>query len=248
MQVALQIHQECALSIFLLEHRVSVKDPSGRFRYILPSVSEIIPIGNGLVVVVGEANQNTVLVPLAEGFITLPYNRGTPFSVGEYFDYDGSLKSYLYWNGDSGKRNQRNHVGTDFRVERNGIEVVSPVPGRIIWLGKDPNGGYGIDIETKAGIVVGVFHLNPLEDLHEGSTVKRGQLLGYVEFPGYPHIHIDAKQYRPNGLYFLDTYRPVFNDNDRCIEYLFNSQGDVTPVPGQCSPGYWTKMNDPQYP
>jgi len=133
-------------------------------------------------------------------------------------------------------------------VERNGIEVVASAPGKIIWLGPDPNGGWGVDILTDIdGLAVGEFHLKPVEGLKEGLRVERNQLIGWVEFPpGPPHIHLDIKQYRRNGLYFMDTYSPSFKDG--CIEYLLLSQGKAEPIKGGCSPGYWIVTNTPTYP
>jgi hypothetical protein len=79
----------------------------------------------------------------------------------------------------SGFRQERNHVGTDFMVERNGIEVVATVPGRIIWLGPDPNGGWGIDILTDVdGYTSGVFHLKPME----GLTFRMGGISWFASY------------------------------------------------------------------
>ncbi len=50
-------------------HDVAVQDPSSKFRYIVPSVSEVIPIGNRLEITVDVGTE--VVVPLGEGFLTL---------------------------------------------------------------------------------------------------------------------------------------------------------------------------------
>lgn len=42
------------------EYNLAVQDPSGRFRYILPSVSEIKPIGDGLEIVVDKDAETLV--------------------------------------------------------------------------------------------------------------------------------------------------------------------------------------------
>jgi hypothetical protein len=78
---------------------VAIKDPSKKFRYILPSVREVRKISDGItgVRVNGETE---VPVPLGEGFLTLPFRPGTQIlGVYEYFDHDPDLNKYLYWNG-----------------------------------------------------------------------------------------------------------------------------------------------------
>jgi hypothetical protein len=236
----------CSIYLPKGAYSVAIKDPSKKFRYILPSVKEVRKISDGIrsVRVGGETK---VAVPLGEGFLTLPFRPGTQIlGVYEYFDHDPSLSKYLYWNGASGYRKERNHVGTDFRVRSNGIEVVATVPGEILWLGPDPNGGWGIDILTDVdGYTSGVFHLKPVEGLKEGTRVERGQLLGWVEFPGLPHIHVDVKQYRSTGLYFFDSYKPKITE---CTEYYLVKQGIVEPSRAKCPPGYWIVTNNPTYP
>jgi hypothetical protein len=187
-----------------------------------------------------------VAVPLGEGFLTLPFRPGTQIlGVYEYFDHDPDLNKYLYWNGLSGFRQERNHVGTDFMVERNGIEVVSPVPGKIVWLDRDPNGGWGVEILTIGRYGIGVIHFSPREGLQEGMFVERGDFLGWVDFPYLPHIHLDVNQHRDSGVYFLDSYRPTL---DTCTEYRLIGQGKFESIKAKCPPGFWIVNNQPTYP
>lgn len=160
--------------------------------------------------------------------LTLPLREGTPYRIGDRFDT--TLDS-------------RHHVGTDIQVESNGVEVVAPADGKIIWMGPDPNGGWGIDVMTPCGFAYGVFHIAPAPGLGVGVYVRRGQYLGTVDFPGTPHIHLDVKVFEGSNLYFVDIY-PQSDGN--CVRWKFNPNGNIL-VPGKCSPGYWLG-GSPMYP
>lgn len=211
------------------------------FRYLSLSVSEFRSASAPIRVTTGEHTQHDF--GLMQGFLTLPYHRETPYSIVEYFDYDPGYGQYLWWNGQHGSGISRNHVGTDLRVSANGIPVVAPAPGKVIWLGVDPNGGWGIDAQAPEGTIWGVFHVTPTVSLHQ--AVNRGDLIGYVNFPGAPHVHLDVKLFKADGhLYFRDIYVPF--DPGICAEWRFVPGGEVEYVKTNCSPGYWTAKNSPQ--
>lgn len=220
-------------------------DTSKKFRYFLPSVSEVIKVEDGLSVSI--TGNTTVAVPLAEGFLTLPYNIDTPFEVGKYFDYDPRPNYFLYWNDHAGYgQYERNHVGTDFIVSDNGIKVVAPAPGQVVQVNTDPNGGYSIEVQTSVGDFYQVAHVNPDSSVQVGISISRGQYIGTVDYPpGPPHTHIGIYQRRSDGLFMIDSFSPSISNP---IEYRLESSGDITPVDSQPSLGYWTKENDPQYP
>jgi hypothetical protein len=168
------------------------------FRYLSASRSDFKPAGTPLQVQVnGRTKQD---VGLMQGFLTLPYHRATTFNIGEYFDYDPEYYKYLWWNGQRGYGIRRNHVGTDLGVSENGIPVVAPAPGKIIGVVIDPNGGWGIDARAPDGTIWGIFHITPTVSLEQ--TVGRGDLIGYVNFPGSPHVHLDVKVIKPDGHWY----------------------------------------------
>jgi hypothetical protein len=212
------------------------------FRYLSLSRSDFEPIGTPVLATVSGNTQQDV--GLMQGFLTLPYSYGTTYNIGEYFDYDPEYGKYLWWNGQQGSGAWRNHVGTDLGVSVNGVPVVAPAPGEVIWLGEDPNGGWGIDARTPDGMIWGAFHVTPTIALNQ--TVSRGDTIGFVNFPGAPHVHLDVKLFRVDGhLYFPDIYVPL--DSSICAEWRFVPGSDPEYVKTDCSPGYWTVRNSPQH-
>jgi len=161
--------------------------------------------------------------------LTLPFRPGTPFRIGDRFDTEPD---------------SRRHVGVDLLVNQNGVEVVAPEDGRIIWIGPDPNGGWGIDVMTPCGWAYGVFHIAPAPGLAEGKWVRRGQYLGTVDFPDKPHVHLDVKIFEKGDLYFVDIFA---QEGETCTRWKFIGQGKVEPAYGLCSKGYWLG-GSPQYP
>lgn len=161
--------------------------------------------------------------------LTLPFPEGTPYTIGDRFD---TLAE------------SRHHVGTDLLVNENGLEVVAPEDGRILWIGPDPNGGWGIDVMTPCGWAYGVFHVAPAADLREGVYIRRGQHIGTVDFPRAPHVHLDVKLYEQDGLYFVDIFP---QDGETCVRWKFRAQGESILTLGSCGKGYWVG-GSPRYP
>ncbi len=96
------------------EYKVSISTSSGKFRYILPSVSEIISVKDGLKVAVDKDKQ--FLVPLVEGFFTLPIPKDVKYTIA-YFDVDKRSGTARNWKGEIISPTYDKHIGTDFMVK-----------------------------------------------------------------------------------------------------------------------------------
>jgi hypothetical protein len=71
---------------------VAIKDPSKKFRYILPSVREVRKISDGItgVRVNGETE---VPIPLGEGFLTLPFQGN--FKIDRMYDHQPGERDFM---------------------------------------------------------------------------------------------------------------------------------------------------------
>jgi uncharacterized protein YraI len=83
-----------------------------------------------------------------------------------------------------------------------GQQVISPVNGVVRWT--DPGSG-GISIDIGNGHAVAMYHVDFMNGLEAGSTVRQGQHLGEVSgpggpgFAGTPHIHFTLWQSDDEG-------------------------------------------------
>ena len=216
------------------------------FRYLSVSRSDFKPAGTPLQVQVnGRTKQD---VGLMQGFLTLPYHRATIWYIQEYFDYDPEYYKYLWWNLERGTGIRRNHSGTDLGVYENGAPVVAPAPARVRETWVDPNGGWCLNAEVSDATIYWVCHITPTVTANQ--TVSRGDLIGYVNFPSAPHVHLSVGLLKitSDNWYFdiRDIYVPL--DPSICAEWRYWGTGGSDPeyVKTDCSPGYWTVKNNPQ--
>lgn len=210
------------------------------FRYLSVSRSDFKPAGTPLQVQVnGRTRQD---VGLMQGFLTIPFSRKFHSHIGEYFDYDPEHYKYLWWNGERGEGVWRNHVGTDFLVSENGTPVIAASPGTVRHISKDIYSGYCISVQASDGTYWGVCHITPVVSV--GQFLSRGDLMGYVDFPEVPHVHLDMGRQEADGWYFFDPFVPL--DPSICAEWKWAPNNDPIYVRASCSPGYWTVKNNPQ--
>ncbi len=122
----------------------------------------------------------------------------------------------LYWPVPTGRltsgfgwRRLNYHTGIDLGAPR-GTEVSAADGGTIVFLGTKGRYGRTIMIDHGGGHIVTLYgHLNGFAaGLTEGSTVQKGQLIGYVGSSGNstgPHLHfevrIDGKPVNPLTYY-----------------------------------------------
>jgi len=101
------------------------------------------------------------------------------------------------------------HTGVDLAAPR-GTEVAAADAGTIVFLGTKGSYGKAIMIDHGGGHVVTLYgHLSGFAPgLREGSTIQKGQLIGYVGSTGNstgPHLHfevrVDGKAVNPLNYY-----------------------------------------------
>ncbi len=207
-----------------------------RMRYILPSLSEVRAIDQGLPIAVNGDTQ--VLVPLAQGFLTLPFKCGTDFVQSIYVDLDPG-PGVRDWSGGSFTWN--GHLGIDYDMPV-GQTIVAAAPGLVIEAeGGWPNNpkadkekypelglwedGNRIAMDHGSGLLTIYAHVGTVL-VSVGQRVKRGDAICLSGNTGEktlgPHLHFQFGGY---GKHRIDPYRDVLSAT---------------------SQGYWTKDNDPQ--
>jgi hypothetical protein len=237
-------------------YKLSVNDPSKKFRYIFPSVAEVIAIEDGLSVMIDKNSQ--VLVPLAEGFLTLPILSGTKYEIDRFYDRNPDPDKYLWWNGKEGldrdliRGYAPNHIGIDYYMNV-GEPLVAPAPGVVDSIGEDEGGKY-IFIRHSNGLETSLGHISKAT-VSKGDFVVRGQKVAESGMSGknteaaqYPHTHFQLI-YRETIL--LDPYKPLFNIDSFSGYYDFTDGLHWVNSSANSSPNmqnHWTKSDDPQYP
>lgn len=142
---------------------------------------------------------------------TTPKNMRVPFK---------DITSFKLTQGFTSEYYDKGHQGYDLVGLRNGsaskIEVVSILPGKVVWAGQRPSGSlatYGNYVEIEQdGKLYRYAHLASVA-VSTGDTVQAGQVLGIMGSTGVStgtHLHFDVHEQGAN--YYLDpeqfTYIP----------------------------------------
>lgn len=230
-------------------YNLRIKDPYSRFRHILPSQCEVRNISDGMLVSINGDTQ--VVVPLGQGYLTLPfqccpsYIRPSPFGLTGMVDIDrgpGNIRSFdpnqvptnLEASGPPWAYDQ--HDGDDFCVQER-TPIVAAAPGRVVASFYEENGaGNAVIIQHPDSTYTFYAHLSE-RLVNSGQNVCRGTLIGYsgnTGISGEPHLHFAHwKVWDPN--FPLDPYMTI-GECDNCAR----------------SPGYWIRGTgsiwDPTYP
>lgn len=228
-QVAEGIHQ---LKIF----------PQANFRYMCESEYEFRPVKESYEIFLIRDTRKDI--GLMEGFLTLPFGKGTkfsrssPFGMTGMFDVDrrpGFVRSYdplhvrpSYESGGIPPWVVDQHDGIDYCFPL-GTDIVAAAPGIVKEIGYDENG---------AGNYIVIYHQSEEKQtlyahlseilVERGQEVTRNQLIarsGNSGVSGEPHLHFRYATWTtpPNPI---DPYRDLLNPS---------------------SVSYWTKDNDPQF-
>ncbi len=219
-------------------YALAIQDPSNKFRYIFPSVSEVRPVGDELEIAVDRDME--VLLPLAEGFLTSPYRvrvRHKPL----YVDIDPQ-ESILDWEGR--RQTYRGHRGTDY-IFNEGNDVLASAPGEVsdIFLNEE-RGGHTIWIyHGPIGSRIWWTYYAHLRSVRVelGQTISRGAVIGdsgsgMDVFTGksVPHLHFEV------------LYKKNPSDQTRSIDpYRDLSYGDHEHWPLANPFSLWTVDNKP---
>ena len=155
---------------------------------------------------------NVLMAEMDGAALTKTFYRFTPSDDGQvdYFDETGqSAKKFLMKTPINGARlssgfgNRKHpilgytklHKGTDFAAPT-GTPIYAAGNGRLVGYG--PNGTFGnyAKIQHANGYVTAYGHMSRFASgLHKGSTVKQGQVIGYVGTTGRstgPHLHYEV--------------------------------------------------------
>jgi len=216
--------------------------PTKNFRYMCESASEFRPVEEPYrVLVLDDARKD---IGLMEGFLTMPFVKGTGIRAVSYHD-----DNYCEWNPSSnsrakdwmgGQQTYEGHKGTDYGIER-GTQILAAAPGEVMIAqyeeGKDldPNVLLYHGWHNGNHCFTAYAHMSRV-DVKVGQRVRRGDQIGLsgpsqsVPSPG-PHLHFQLNLAPSikgwDGRFHRDPYRAIW---------------DPTAV------SYWTKDNDPQYP
>jgi hypothetical protein len=231
-----------------------------KFLYTCRSAGEFRPVLQGHDILLDE--NATVNLGLMEGFLTLPFKRGTEFRQSIYVDLDPSL-GVRDWKG--GDFTYDGHKGIDYDMPQ-GQQIVAAAPGTVIEAedgfpnnprASDPNLGLREDgnrviIDHGNGFRSIYAHLHsglkvdprPLTlscgDSDNLEKVERGQVIALSGNTGTktmgPHLHFQINEYDRCGDWGhpLDPFRDLY-------------YGKHGLTPSSDSVSLWTKDNDPQY-
>jgi hypothetical protein len=237
-----------------------------RFRYMCRSAEELTAIPEGYGVVLDRPQ--SVDIGLMEGFLTLPFQRETKFTISNYYDWDPRKGAIKWWDGTIAVRgdmmplgpyrnNFDNHTGIDYSMEV-GNTIVAPAPGVVRGNNQvGPQGQIGTQIYHDS-IDMWTFynHLSRI-DVSEGERVSRGQKIAESGESGtdFAHLHFNTKWVENNDFFALfDPYKPTFAISEESSgSWGVNpSTGDQVwktyPLKSNLNLlGYWTKEDDPQY-
>ena len=215
-----------------------------RLRYMCRSPNDFARISDGYAITLSEGKTD-LNVGLMEGFLTLPFGKGTKFSRSSafgmtgMFDVDrrvGFVRSYdpahVKQASESGGQPPwvvDQHDGIDYCFP-DGTDVVATAPGIVKEIGYDATGsGNYVVIYHQADGSQTLYAHNSVILVTVQSQVTRNQLIaksGSSGNAGEPHLHFRYATWTtpPNPI---DPYRDLSNPS---------------------SLSYWTRDNSPQYP
>lgn len=202
-------------------HVLAIQDPSNKFRYIFPSVSEVRPIGDGLEIAIdGDAE---VLVPLGVGFLSSPFDSR---EVNWFVDLDQTRNKAIDWRGREQTFN--GHSGIDAKSRK----AHAAAPGWIISAEDDWENdralkypGNRVIILHSTGFATAYNHLGTLNpgirkiNIEDGRRfwfngefdklqhIPRGQKLGSIGLTGnttglHLHFEVNTKRWQTKFMYY----------------------------------------------
>jgi len=214
----------------------SIRD---KYNFLTSSVKRVEYIGGyeSFVVNIKSFNE-TVNVPLAYGPFTFPLNR-PPRVISPFGEYRPKGKP-IY------------HVGTDFEANQ-GERVYAPAPGRVVLIERDIYCGQCILVEVhylKKALegkgkpyMYAICHIRVPSNIRPGMVIKRGELIGYVYYPGKPHIHFQIMGTRYSNRVRELVSLPIYMG----LKEIYTTSNFLKECKVRTAfhPGYWTLGNVP---
>jgi hypothetical protein len=231
-----------------------VADP--KFRYMCRSVEEFTSVTHGYFMSLPEGLP-LLNIGLMEGFLTLAFPKGIPIYVdsiqGDYF-FHGNAPPKLWWNGTkppgpSNHSPKNANPATDFYMPE-GTEVKAAVAGTINGIKTESNGVQWISLTHPNGFGTTYLHIKKAT-VPVGAQVNRGDTIALSGHTGAGednyHTAFQLWRHMPDGNYYcIDPYSPVVGVPKGA--WIAGTWQWYPSDEEWISQGYWTKLNDPQYP
>jgi hypothetical protein len=202
------------------------------FRYMCESDAEYRSIKDSYTLQVG--NDTRKDIGLMEGFLTMPFSRGTvEYARRLYVDIsDGSR--LIDWQGSSQtyQRDSYKHQGIDYLIAKM-TPIIAAAPGDITGYEINNKDGHALWIGHNEGYYTVYAHL--LVIVKSKGPVKRGELVGFSGYSsnGDEHLHFELE-------------KPLVPQNKPYMSPVDPYRSLVPPLGSPLS--LWTKDNDPQFP
>ncbi len=205
------------------------------FRYMCESDAEYRSVDDPYQVSV--LNDTRKDIGLMEGFLTMPFPKGTVENYRRWYVDISDTSRPMDWRGGDWtyERPGYRHSGTDYMITKM-TPVMAAAPGVISGYSvNDPNGGHTVWIEHEQGYYTYYAHLEMI--VKSRGLVKRGEIIGYSGASAMsgivsPHLYFELE--KPPASRNMPVTSPI--DPYRSL------------VPGLGSLfSSWTKDNDPQF-
>lgn len=240
-------------------------DTDNKFRHMCRSANEFRAISDGYTLDLNESSR--LDVGFMEGFLTMPIQSSTKYTIMNWYDWDPALATYLWWNGESGFEADRegfpNHTGIDYKCDV-GEDVIAPAPGittgeEVAPTGQISTGIYHGDISlngVKGRFYTSYNHLSKVLKA-AGESVQREEKIAETGNTGpkgtIPHLHYNTAFEMVGQRGFLDFYEPIFplypnhegfwtSDDQNPNSWLVKS-----PSSNPNGTNLWTRLNTPVF-
>jgi len=210
-----------------------------KFRNMCTSPSEFRAVAEDYAISLqGSTSSN---IGLMEGFLTLPFDRNSPFEIGCYYDHKigPGTESWMGTPQPVGDE----HLATDFRTPENTkISATTPETVSRIWFREGEEGGFIVETVIKKIDDIefnnSYAHLKNV-NVEVGQLLKRGDDIGRSgNWGNYPHLHWSFLKFTRDST---GHAIPMAGERDVNVDpWAWTKGGNNN--------SYWTVFNDPQYP
>jgi murein DD-endopeptidase MepM/ murein hydrolase activator NlpD len=224
-----------------------------KFRYMCTSPGEFRAVSDGYAISLQESTKFNI--GLMEGFLTLPFPKDIPIYVdgSDFFDHDPGPDA-LWWDGTRRTaprphRPEYAHPETDFYMPK-GTEVKATAAGTVNGIKTESSGVQWISLTHSYGYGTTYLHIEkPMVPV--AAFVNRGDTIALSGNTGAGednfHTAFQIWRHMPDGYdYCIDPYSPVAGVAKGA--WIAGTWKWYPSDEAWISQGYWTKLNDPQYP